>query len=131
MLSLIKVAPNPNLFNLDNFKSLSIHKKLNNKKQQINILSNLASLYIDQKNYDLAMNKLTEVLAIEKKLGLESGITIGNMGIIYLNKGSFKLAKIYLDSAISISEKINDLLSLQEFDLASNEACLPAAPSHE
>ncbi len=97
-------------------KSLSIHKKLNNKKQQINILSNLANLYKDQKNYDLAMNNLTEVLAIEQQLGLESGITIGNMGIIHLNKENFKLAKIYLDSAILISEKINDVLSLQEFE---------------
>ena len=106
-------------------KSLQLYKELGDKNGIARDLGNLGVIYTEQKNYSKALDYHLQSLKISEELGvkIETAASLGNIGIIYLatakdtatgkyNFAALRKAKVYTDSAITISREIGDLNSL-------------------
>ena len=106
-------------------KSLRLYKELGDKNGIARDLGNLGVIYTEQKNYSKALDYHLQSLKISEELGvkIETAASLGNIGIIYLatakdtatgkyNFAALRKAKVYTDSAITISREIGDLNSL-------------------
>lgn len=107
---------------LGNFDSALLHyqialdnfKKLGNIKAQSAVLTNISQVYKSKGNYLKALNILEQALKIQNdaKMMLSKGITIENIGIIYMEIDKKSLSKKYLLDAKDIYEKLNDSQSI-------------------
>ena len=107
------------------FKSLQLYEELGDKNGIARNLGNIGIVYTQQKNYKKALEYYFPALQISKELGLKIAIAmnLGNIGNTYLEMAqdtitgnhsriTLQKAKVYTDSAITISKEIGDLNNL-------------------
>jgi len=94
---------------LDYFqKCLIIAEQANNKMIKATTLSNLAYIYLVEKDYDKALEYYLKSLGISKIISDKQGETntLLNVGSIYSNQNDYKTAMYYFKKSLSLSEEI-------------------------
>ncbi|MBN4065999.1 tetratricopeptide repeat protein [Candidatus Amoebophilus asiaticus] len=108
------------------FKSLKINEDIGNKTGIAITLGNIGVVYYEQGDlsseakakesyYNKALEYYFKALKMKEELGHKSEIaaTLGNIGSLYLMTGRYTEAEAYLDSALTMSDRIG-ALSLQK-----------------
>ncbi len=89
-------------------KALVLAKQLDDRKGVAQSLNDLGIIFIDQGNYEYALQNFSEALRIRKYLNDSAGIAslYNKMGIVYQKQGDLKLALENQMDALEIYEKM-------------------------
>lgn len=90
-------------------KSLEICKRIDDPDCELFPLSLMTTIYLEQENYDMALEYSFKILAKEKIRGTKTRIVVGTnqIGQIYLSMKKFDLAFKYFDQSRMVAEEIN------------------------
>lgn len=87
-----------------------IYQKYGNKKDKVDILSNIANMHLRLKRFDTSIPMLLDV--VEKRIEISDQIGLAmaysDLGSSYKNAGDYKLAEHYMTLALSLHRKNND-----------------------
>ncbi|WP_462249863.1 tetratricopeptide repeat protein [Ekhidna sp.] len=93
---------------------------IQNDPREGNVLNNIGYIHKIDGNYDLALDYLRRAWAIAREINDPSSALypIYNIGSVYVKSNNLDSAKIYLDSAISLSNMLRNqyILSLAKID---------------
>lgn len=89
-------------------KGLEIAKRTGNKKDQGQILNNIAAIYKDEGKTELALENYRLSIALHNAIGNTAGISSGlnNIGLIYQNQGQLLTALDYYKRALEIDDSL-------------------------
>jgi len=89
-------------------KGLSISRKINSKRTEVQTLNNIGAIYTDLKKYNEALEHFHTALnlATESKDRESNGMILNNIGIVYFNQGNFEESTEYFQKAILLASEI-------------------------
>lgn len=105
------------------FKALNLNKELEDNNSIATQLSNIGTVYHDQKEYQKALDYSFKALKMDEELGDKYGIAIdlGNIGSLYTEIKKYTEAEKYLLQALNIADSIGILKEKIQFENSISE----------
>lgn len=91
-------------------KGIEVARRTGNKKEQGQILNNVAAIYKDQGKIKEALAQYQQSIALYKQINFMNGMPapLNNMGLIYQNQGQMMLALEYYERSLAIEDSIGN-----------------------
>jgi len=105
------------------FKALKLFEELDDNYRIATQLTNIGTVYHDQKDYQKAIDYYFRALKIDEEQGDKSGIATdyGNIGLLYVPLKKYDEAEKYLIQAIEIADSIGILEKKMDFENSISE----------
>jgi tetratricopeptide (TPR) repeat protein len=96
-------------------KALEMDKQLNDPYFVSGVYHSIGKIYSKKKDYDKALDYFHQTMAISEKKGFlgTSGEAHRDFGEAYLGKGNVAEAKMHLNKAIEIFEKLENVAEIE------------------
>jgi len=105
------------------FKALKLFEELDDKTKIATQLTNIGTVYHDQKDYQKALDYYFKALKIDKELGDKNGIAtnLGNIGSLFTSIKKYAEAEKYMLQALAIADSIGMLKEKIQFENSISE----------
>ena len=89
--------------------ALETYKRIGNQKAIAGVTTNIGNIYFEKQDYNRAIEKYNESLAIQQEIGAKSSqsYTLAALGMAYKDLGDFARSEVYLLGARNLAKEVN------------------------